>query len=72
MNRPFDPLNAQNKNVERTKLKLNASDAWNGMEWMDLARASTTETVATDDENTTETRVRTHVRTHAVLLQPAD
>ena len=39
---------------------------WNG--WMDLARALTTETVATDDENTTETKVSEYARTRAVFV----
>lgn len=38
------------------------------MEWMDLARALTTETVATDDENTTETKVSKYARTRAVFV----
>ena len=69
MNRQFDPLNAQNKNVGENETETEMkSDAWNGMEWMDLARALTTETVATDDENTTETKVSKYARTRAVFV----
>ena len=71
MNRQFDPLNAQNENVGEKETETECVIGcveWNGMEWMDLARALTTETVATDDENTTETKVSKYARTRAVFV----
>ena len=70
MNRQCDPLNAQDKNVERTKLKLNASDAWDGMEWngVDGSRARVDDRDGRDRRRKYDRDESKYARTDAVFV----